>query len=123
MVDFNDDLLVHDRTARNVDPNRNPILFAPIYQTSGSPGPIAHAASHWQGTVSSQRISRLAFQIEVRSRRLSAERRQSDKRGAKNLTFECLEGQSRDALGANGSLPVGRGVGDGTWTTAGLVNW
>src|SRR5205823_11866217 len=34
-----------------------------------------------------------------------------------------LEGQSRDALGANGSLPVGRGVGDGTCTTAGLVNW
>src|SRR5947209_17625536 len=34
-----------------------------------------------------------------------------------------FEGQARDTIGANGALPVGRGVGDGIWTSSGLANW
>jgi uncharacterized repeat protein (TIGR01451 family) len=34
-----------------------------------------------------------------------------------------LQGQDRDTAGANGSLPVGFGVGNGTWTTSSLQNW
>src|SRR5437764_428394 len=34
-----------------------------------------------------------------------------------------FEGQARDTIGANGNLPVGRGVGDGVWASSGLANW